>query len=95
MNRLALKNVELNSKFKRVFEEIRKCVGPEPKPVKSLERMQESPLGFGCAVLPGVATLWPWNLLELAWASASGMARNTPAKKLLVPFSLHMVSAKG
>lgn len=50
MKRLALKNVELNSKFKRVLEEIRKCVGPEPKPVKSLEGVEAHWAHQGLAV---------------------------------------------
>ena len=52
MNRLVLKNAELNSKFKRVLEEIRKCFEPEPKPIKPPERMQLDPPGFGRATLP-------------------------------------------
>lgn len=49
---LSYKNAELNSKFKRVLEEIRKCFGPELKPIKPLERLQLDPLGFGRATLP-------------------------------------------
>lgn len=55
MNRLVLKNAKLNSKFKRVLEEIRKCFGPEPKPIKPLGRMPLDPLGFGRGTLPGEA----------------------------------------
>lgn len=51
MNRLALKNVKLNSEFKKVLEEIRKCGGPESKPIKSLERMEAHWAHQGLAAL--------------------------------------------